>query len=213
MGSRVTSLRTSRLLVAAVAAIVLAGAAGGMAALRATASNTTPQPVAAGTLSLTLANNGAGFSTAISTIAPGDVVQRYVDLTNGGTLAAQAMTLAVTTGGVSNPLTVDGTTTRALRVAVNACSGTWTPSTGTCNGTSTALVAPTPLATLAAPVTLVPGAIAVGAVLRLQIVVSLPDQDEVTTNGVPPTTSVQGQTVPLTFTFTERQRTATTTSG
>jgi hypothetical protein len=198
---------------AVLLAVLVVAASGVLAALQAVARNTAPQQVQAATLSLTLGDNGAGFSTAITAVAPGDTVQRYVDLTNGGNLAAQALTMSVGTNGVSNPLVVDGTTTRALRVAVNSCSGTWTPSTGACSGTVTSLVAATPLGSLGSPVTLVPGAIAVGQVVRLQIVLTLPDQDEVTTNGVPPATTVQGQTVPLTFTFTERQRAAATTTG
>ena len=194
-------------------AILTVSATGVLAALGATAFNTTPQRAEAGTLSLTMANHGAGFSSAVTGIAPGDVVQRYVDLTNGGTLAGQGLTLGVT-ASATNALTVDGTTTRALRIAVNACNGgTWTPSTGSCSGTVAALLPAAPVGTLTTPASLVPGSIAVGAVVRLQIVLTLPDQDEVTTNGVPPAASVQGLSTGLTFTFTERQRAASQTTG
>lgn len=203
-----------RAVVAAIGLSILAiSATGVLAALGATAFNSTPQRAEAGTLSLTMANNGAGFSSAVSGLAPGDVVQRYVDLTNGGTLAAQGLTLAVTSSA-TNPLTVDGTTTRALRVAVNGCTGgTWNPATGACSGTVTPLMAAAPVGSLTTPASLVPGAIAVGAVIRLQVVLTLPDQDEVTTNGVAPATTIQGQSAGLTFTFTERQRAASQTTG
>lgn len=202
-----------RFVVGGLVALVLAVLSTGvLATLNASAFNTSPQRAEAGTLSLVLANNGAGFSQGLTNLAPGDVVQRYVDLTNNGTLAAQGLTFAVTSSA-SNALTVDGTTTRALRIAVNACSGTWTPSTGACSGTVTPLLAATPVGSLATVRDLLTTAVPAGTVTRLQVVTTLPDQDEVTTNGAAPSASVQGLSTNLTFTFTQRQRSASVTNG
>jgi hypothetical protein len=202
-----------RFVVGGLVALILAVLSTGvLATLNASAFNTTPQRAEAGRLSLVLANNGAGFSQGLTNLAPGDVVQRYVDLTNNGTLGAQGLTFAVTSSA-SNALTVDGTTTRALRVAVNACSGTWNPTTGACNGTVTPLLAATPVGSLATARELLTTAFPAGAVTRLQVVSTLPDQDEVTTNGAAPATTVQGLSTNLTYTFTQRQRSASVTNG
>lgn len=192
-------------------AVLVASGPAVWAALSATAS-AAPQSAEAGTLRLTLAANGAGFAQPVSGLAPGDVVQRYVDLTNGGTLAGQALSLAVTATG-SSALVTDGATTRALRLSVNGCTGTWTPTTGACSGTVVPYLAATPVGSLSTPATLVAGAVPAGAVLRLQVLLQLPNQDETTTNGAPPTATVQGQTASLSYVFSETQRTAATTTS
>ncbi|MEI6649186.1 MAG: hypothetical protein WCO08_06045 [Actinomycetes bacterium] len=63
------------------------------ASLNATAFNTTAQNISVGTLKLTQAGVGNGITTAIGPIQPGDTQNRYVDVTNGGSLAGSAMTL------------------------------------------------------------------------------------------------------------------------
>jgi hypothetical protein len=186
------------------------------AGLNATAFNAAPQAISSGTLSLTLANNGAGFSSSITNMAPGDVVNRYVDLTNGGSLDAQGLTLAVTATG-SSQLITDGTTppTKALTVAVSSCSTSWTASTGVCasSGTVSPLLAATTVSSLSSATSLIAGSLANGVVEHLKIAVTLPDQSETTTNGAAPATTIQGQTANLTYTFNEAQRTATTTNS
>lgn len=176
------------------------------------ATSATPITATAGTLRLTLADNGVGFTQPVSAIAPGDTIKRYVTLTAGGTLDATGLTLVVAPSA-SNALTVDGATTRSLRVAVNSCSSSWTVATGTCTGTTTALVAAAPLASYASPVSLSSGPITAGTTVALQVVLTLPDQDETTLNGVAPTTTVQGQSATLAWSFTVRQRATTITSG
>ncbi|MCS7480335.1 TasA family protein [Umezawaea endophytica] len=196
----------------AVAAVVAVGG-GVWATLSATTANGTPEQVTTGTLKLTMAANGSGFDQAIANMAPGDTVNRYVDLTSGGTLDAQALTLQVAATGSAN-LVTDGATTKALRVTVRQCTnGTWTPATGVCGGTPTTLLAATPLSTLTGAQSLIPGVVAAGTVQRLQISVQLPDQTETTVNGVRPAATIQGLTANLTYTFAEAQRTATTTNS
>ncbi len=197
--------------IAAVAAagIVLAGG-GVYSILNATAFNTTPQTISSGTIKLELADNGVGFSTNIANMAPTDVVNRYVSLTNSGTLAAVNQTLTVTATG-STLLTTSAV--KGLAATVDKCSVAWTPGTGVCSGTTTNLVPSTPLSTLiGAPATL-QATVASGNVLNLKISVTLPDQTETTTNGVLPVGTIQGLSTDLTWTFNEDQRAGTTTNS
>lgn len=194
------------------AAILVATGFGVWATLNATAANATPETVSTGTLKLTLADNGAGFSQSISNLAPGDVVNRYVDLRNIGSLDGQALTMQVAATG-SSALISDGSTTKAVRVSVNGCSVAWNATAGTCGGSTTQLLAPTAVSSLTSAATLVQGSVQAGAAHYLQVSVQLPDQTETTVNGNLPTTTIQNQTAQLTYTFAETQRTATTTSS
>jgi hypothetical protein len=182
--------------------------AGVYAGLNATATGT--QTVTSGTLSLVVATDvGAGFGQTYSNMAPGDVVNSYVTLTNGATLAAQTLTLGVSPGTV-NELS---DATKGLTVTINECSTAWTLATGTCTGSSS-LMASTPVNTLmTTPGTLVAGSIATSAIYHLQVSITLPNQNETTVNGTPPTTTIQGLSTTLNFTFNELQRTATTTNS
>jgi hypothetical protein len=195
-------------------AVLVAMGAGVWATLTATAANVTPEQVTTGTLKLTMAAQGAGFDQVIANMAPGDTVNRYVDLTNGGTLDAQALTLQVGATGAPALIT-DGASTKALRVSVSTCvGGTWNTATGVCTGgTKTSLLAATPLSGLSSAVTIAPGTFAAGQVQKLQVSVQLPDQNETTVNGVLPTATIQGLTANLTYTFSETQRAATTTNS
>jgi hypothetical protein len=198
-------------------ALLITAGFGVWASLSATAFNTTPEDVQSGTLSLSLADNDTGFSSTISNMAPGDVVNRYVDLTNDGSLDAQGLTMAVAATG-SSALITDGTspaTTKALKVSVSQCSTSWTTSSGVCSasGTVTSLLSATTLSALSSAASLVSGSVAHGATLHLQVSVQLPDQTETTVNGAAPGTTIQGQTASLTYTFAEAQRTATTTNS
>jgi spore coat-associated protein N len=201
------------LLAGAFAAGVLAlTGAGVYAALDATATGTAS--VSSGTLSLTLANGtgSVGFPQTITNMAPGDVVNTYVDLSNGAGLAGAALTLSVSGTGTTLLTT---SAAKGLAVAINQCSVAWTATTGVCSGTTTALGSPNsdPVATLSGtPNTLVSGAVATSALYHLQVSLSLPNQSETTVNGTPPTPTIQGLSTTLTYTFGENQRAATTTN-
>ncbi len=203
--------RWTLLLAAAFAAGVLGlTGAGVYAGLNATATGTAN--VTSGTLSLTMSaeSGSAGFPQTVSNMAPGDVDNTYVDLANGSGLAGQNLTLGVTGTG-STLLTTSAT--KGLAVSVTSCSVAWTVASGTCSGTSTALLASTAVSSLGTPVTIVSGAIATSATWHLQVSLTLPDQSETTVNGVTPTTSIQGLSTTLTYTFGESQRAPTTTNG
>ena len=176
-----------------------------------TAVATANTTVTSGTLSLTdTATAGSGgLTTTISAMAPGDVRNRYVTLVNGGTLDAETPTVRIATGG--NALTTDGT--KGLQITISACSVAWTQASGTCGGTTTAVLASTSALALASDTALnLPSNLA-GASTALKISIALPSGSEVTTDGVLPGGTIQGLTTALAWTFTEQQRTATTTNG
>jgi hypothetical protein len=206
-----------RLLAAfAVGAAGLAITGGGVyAALNATASNTTAQSASSGVLSLTMANNGAGFSQSVSNLAPGDVVNRYVTLTQGADLAGKDLTLAIA-DATPTLLTTDAT--KGLHVTVTQCvGGDWTVTgAGSCTGTGATtqvLATNVALSTLASTPAALSTSVAAGSTVKLQLALSLPNQNETTVNGVVPTGTIQGLSSALTWTFGETQRTATTTGS
>lgn len=179
-----------------------------LAGLNATATAT--QNNSAGTLSLTTANNGVGFSQAITNLAPGDTVNRYVTLTNGGSLDAQQLGLSIAATGTSTLITdgVSPSTTKALTITVNSCTGgTWNPTTGVCSGTTNTEVATTTLGAMnSTKVFAISSNIASLATANLQIQVKLPDQNETTANGVAPANTIQNGAVTLNYLFSEAQR-------
>lgn len=201
----------------AVGGLVLT-AGGVYAGLNAIATNTTPQTVTSGTLKLSMANDGAGFSQNVSDVAPGDVVNRFVDLTNGGTLDAQNLTLTVA-DGTPTKLTTDAT--NGLHVSVLACTtAAWVVNAVTNTATCADLTGPTTIVNNAAlatisgtPAALVAGAVPQGSVYHYEISLTLPNQNETTTNGTLPVGTIQGLSASLTWTFNELQRSATTTNS
>jgi spore coat-associated protein N len=216
-GAHRTRVRRGPRRVGAVTGFAAGAVAAGTVAyalLSAVATNTTPQAVGAGTLSLVLGSHSGstGFTGAVTNLAPGDLVYRFVSLQNNGTLDGTGLTLAVTgTGGTR--LTSDGTF--GLKVTLDGCTVAWTTgsATGSCGGTQTSQLASTAVAGLATPTALATGTLAAGATVYLRIGVALPVNGEVTTNGTLPATPIQGLSTALTYTFTVNQRSAATTSG
>jgi len=100
-----------------------------------------------------------------------------------------------------------------LRITINACSVAWTQATGACSGTTTAVLASTSALALVADTALTLPSNLAGASSALKISIALPNSTEVTTDGVFPGGTIQGLTTTLAWTFTESQRTATTTNG
>ena len=215
----------------AAASIVAVGGlsltmSGVWAALQATADNSgNPLATSTGTLSLTLTANGAGIGTTttttpavtgaaaapISAMAPGDTVSRFINLTNGGSLPALGLTLAIIGTG-SNALTTSAT---GLAVAVDTCPIAWTAVTtapGTCSTPTNAVVS-TPITTFATKNVLGTGlATASGGATFIRLTISLPSGSEITSNGQLPGGTIQGLSTNLTFTFTEQQRAIATTA-
>ena len=198
--------------------VVTAAAVGGGALVSSsvfaslTAVATAATSVDTGTLKLTQTVTGAsgGLTTAISAMAPGDTINRYVTLLNGGTLDALTPTLRVADSGTTT-LTTNGTA--GLQVTINACSVAWTQASGVCGGTTTAVLASTSALTLLSNTAITLPSNLAAASSALKITIALPTGSEVTTNGTLPGGTVQGITTTLTWTFTETQRTGTTTNS
>ncbi len=123
--------------------------------------------------------SSAGFTHALTNIAPGDVNNTYVDLTNGASLIAQNLTLTVMTGTGNTLLTTDAS--KGLAVVITGCSIVWnTITAGVCSGTSGVLMSSHAVSALGTAVA-VSGALvtgAINAVYHLQVSVTLPDQSE-----------------------------------
>lgn len=186
--------------------------AGVYAALNANAFNTSPQSVSSGTLKLVLSDNGNGFSTSISGMAPGDTFNRYVDLTNSGTLDGKNITFKAVD---SSNTTLSTDATKGLQITIKQCSTSWTASTGVCtsSGTVTTLLSQTALANLGSATSLIAGSITAGNVYHLQVGIALPDATETTSNGTLPVGTIQGLTANVTYTFAETQRDAATNNS
>jgi len=181
------------------------------AGLTATATSV-PQAVTSQTLKLTQTASGttAGFTTAISNMAPDDVVYRYIDLKNDGSMDGTGLTLKLADSATST-LTSNGTI--GLQVQIQECSVAWS-ATWTCTGTESEVLASTSAnALVAAAKPLTVASLGAGATSKLRIKLSIPTSSEVTTNGSLPATTVQGQSSNITWTFTEAQRVATTTNA
>ena len=203
-------------------AIVAAATVGGtalvgssvFASLTATASNTSAHSVTSGTLKFTQAASGvsgltAGFSTAVTGLAPGDTINRFIDLTNGGTLAGASWTLGLADSATTK-LTTDAV--NGLAVVVKECTVAYTTVTGACSGTETTMVTTTANALLTAQsLTVAAADLLPAAVAHTKFVISLPASSEVTNNGTLPGSTIQGLTSLLTWTFTETQRAGTNT--
>ena len=200
------------LAVTAVAGLAVTGT-GVYALMRAQAYNST-QTVSAGTLVLTLAGTGSsgGLTSAVANMAPGDTVNRFVEVKNTGTVPGTNLTLQLSDQATANALTTDAV--NGLQVTVTSCSQAWTlvAGVGACGGTTTtALTTTSAVAVKAAPLVLNAGAVAPNGSGYYRVGVSLPAGNEVTVNGTPPLGTVQGLGAALRWTFTLDQRAATST--
>lgn len=178
------------------------------AGLTATATSA-PQSVTSQTLKLTQKASGttAGFTSAISNMAPEDVVYRYIDLQNEGTMDGTALTLKLA-DSLNSTLTTNSSI--GLQVQIDECSVAWNSSYA-CDGVvNPVLVATSANALVSAEKSLNVSSLSAGSTSKLRIKIWLPTSSEVTTNGVLPATTIQGQSSNLTWTFNEAQRIATT---
>jgi hypothetical protein len=203
--------------------IVITAALGGaglvasnvFAALTATATNTSGGSVTTGTLKLQLAPSGVsgitgGFTSPISAMGPGDTFNRYIDLSNTGTLDGASPTLQIVTAD-SNTLV--NSAPAGLQVTITACTVAWTNS-GVCSGTSSVALASTPVSTIKASAqSITLPSVLVGGVNYLKVATSLPVGTENVLNGVLPVGTVQGLTAALTWTFVIQERAAVTNNS
>jgi spore coat-associated protein N len=105
-----------------------------------TSSTSTSNTIASGTLSLTAPFSRLG--TGASPIAPGDTMQRAIDLSYSGTISFASATL--TTSAAPSSL-LDTDATNGLQIAIDKCSQAWTesgpPYTYTCGGSTSTVLA------------------------------------------------------------------------
>ncbi|HTS74033.1 MAG TPA: TasA family protein [Gaiellaceae bacterium] len=132
-----------------IATIAVLGAAASIAGLGtyATFTSTTSQSHTISTGTVTIALGATGASTnrlniGASGVAPGDTIQRSVDLINQGSLDLASVTLT-TTAAPSSLLDTDAT--NGLQMVIDKCSVAWTeagpPYTYTCGGTTSSVLA------------------------------------------------------------------------
>lgn len=184
------------------------GAAGSIAALgtfaQFTSSTSAAQSTGTGTVTIGLGAAGTSanrLSAAATGMAPGDTVQRSVDLANAGSIDLSAVTLT-TTASPSSVLDTDAV--NGLQVAIDKCSTAWTesgagPYTYACSGDVSSVLASRPV--IGAGVALSNlGSLAAGATDHLRVTLTLPAAAD---NGF------QGKTSTITYTFNGVQRTAT----
>jgi spore coat-associated protein N len=144
--SRVTGGSTTTKLIATLAILGAAASIAGLGTY-ATFTSTASQShtISSGTVTIALGATGAAtnrLNIGASALAPGDTIQRSVDLTNSGTLDLASVTLT-TTASPSSTLDTDGT--NGLQMVIDRCSVAWTeagpPYTYTCGGTTSSVVA------------------------------------------------------------------------
>jgi predicted ribosomally synthesized peptide with SipW-like signal peptide len=168
-----------------------------------TSSTSASQSVSSGTVTIALGATGAStnrLTVGASNIAPGDTIQRSVDLINQGTinLASVSLTTAATTSSV---LDTDGT--NGLQMVIDKCSQAWTesgpPYTYTCGGsTSTVLTTRAVIQTGVALSNL--ASLTAGSTDHLRVTLTFPSAAGNT---------FQNKSSTIQYTFTGTQRTAT----
>lgn len=203
--------------IATIAATAVAGLAitssGVYALLKAQAFNGTAEQVNSGTLLLTLTDSAssAGFSQNITNLAPGDVITRFVQVANTGSLDGTNLSLQLSDQAAVTALTTDAT--NGLQVNVQSCTVAWawtptgTPSCSGTTGSATGLPAATFKGTAQS---MGAGSFVHGTTQYYKVAVSLPSTiNETSVNGVAPVGSIQGLTSSLRWTFSLDQRAAT----
>jgi hypothetical protein len=130
---------------ALVALLVGLGGLGARASF--TGSSSVSHSIASGTVTIALGATGAStnrLNVNATAIAPGDTMQRSVDVSNTGTIDLSAVTLT-TTATVSSALDTDAA--NGLQMTIDRCSQAWTESgaspayTYTCGGSTSSVLA------------------------------------------------------------------------
>jgi len=168
-----------------------------------TSSTSASHTVSSGTVIIALGATGAStnrLTVNATAIAPGDTIQRSVDLINQGSIDLASITLT-TTASPSSALDTDAT--NGLQMAIDKCSVAWTeagpPYTYTCSGTtSTVLASRAVIGSNLALSNL--SSTTNGATDHLRVTLTFP-------SGAP--NSLQNLSSTITYTFTGTQRAAT----
>lgn len=201
--SRLSRAQKVLLSVAAVGTAAALAGAGTWATF--TSSANADQSVSTGTVVIELGAPGTAanrLTVNATAVAPGDTIQRAVDLSNTGSLALGSLSLstAATTSSILDTDTTDG-----LQMAIDRCSVAWTE-TGTapaynysCSGTTASVLATRPVIGANLALSNI-SATAPGTTDHLRVTVSLPS-----TAG----NTFQAKTSTIAYTFTATQRAGT----
>jgi spore coat-associated protein N len=192
-----------------LATVAVFGAAASIAGLGtyATWTSTTSQSqsISSGTVTIALGATGAStnrLNVNASALAPGDTVQRSVDLTNSGSIDLASVTLT-TTAPTSSLLDTDAA--NGLQMVIDKCSQAWTEAgtapayTYTCGGTTSSVLASRAVIGSALALSNL-GATTAGATDHLRVTLTLP-------SGAPNTLQNQSSTISYAFTGTQRAAT------
>jgi len=162
-----------------------------------TSSTSTSNTIASGTLTLTAPFSRLG--TGASPIAPGDTMQRAIDLSYSGSISFASATLT-TSASPSSLLDTDAT--NGLQIAIDKCSQAWTeagpPYTYTCGGSTSAVLASRAL--IGSSMALSNLTLSAGSTDHLRVTLTCP-------SGAGNTLQVQSSTVSYTFSDSQRDGT------
>ena len=168
-----------------------------------TSATSASHTVSSGTVTIALGATGAStnrLNIGASAIAPGDTIQRSVDLTNSGSLDLASVTLT-TSASPSSLLDTDAT--NGLQMVIDKCSQAWTesgpPYTYTCGGSTSSVLASRAVIGSSLALSNL-GSTTAGGSDHLRVTLTLP-------SGAGNT--FQNQSSTITYTFTGTQRTAT----
>jgi spore coat-associated protein N len=188
----------ARKLLLSIAALGAAASIAGLGTFATfTSSTSASHTIASGTLSLTAPFSRLG--TGASPIAPGDTMQRAIDLSYSGTISFASATLT-TSASPSSLLDTDGT--NGLQMAIDKCSAAWTesgpPYTYTCSGSTSTVLASRAL--IGSNITLSNLTLTAGATDHLRVTVTFPSGAD---------NSFQNKSSTVNYTFTGNQRAGT----
>jgi spore coat-associated protein N len=169
-----------------------------------TSSTSASHTVASGTVTIALGATGAStnrLNVDATAIAPGDTIQRSVDLIDQGTLNLASVTLTTAAPVTSSVLDTD--TTNGLQMVIDKCSQAWSesgpPYTYTCGGSTSSVL--TSRAVIQTGVTLSNlSALTAGATDHLRVTLTFPSGAG---------NSFQSKSSTIQYTFTGTQRTGT----
>ena len=203
-GRQTAARPTTHKLLATVAVIGAAASIAGLGTYATWTSSTSENhTISSGTVTIALGATGAAtnrLNVGASALAPGDTVQRSVDLTNSGSIDLAGVTLT-TTASPSSLLDTDAT--NGLQMVVDKCSVAWTeagpPFTYTCSGSNSSVLASR--AVIGSNLSLSNlGVTTPGATDHLRVTLTLPSGAD---------NSFQNKSSTITYAFTGTQRTAT----
>jgi spore coat-associated protein N len=190
-----------------IASVALLGAAASIAGLGtfATFTSTTSanHTVASGTVTIALGATGGPtnrLTVGATALAPGDTIQRGVDLINQGSLDLASITLTTTASPTS---LLDSDATNGLQMVIDKCSVAWTesgpPYTYTCGGSTSSVLGTRPVIGSNLALSNL-GSLISAATDHLRVTLTFPSGAG---------NSLQNQSSTITYAFTGTQRAAT----